>query len=87
MTKRMYVNRRRFLAGSAGAMGAAYFGRLPLDAMAQEQAPANQEWDAGLVRHILPTGSDSRILLKVSFDRPLSDAPTLRIGTSAFPER
>ena len=85
MTRRIYINRRRFLAGSAGAMGAAYFGRLPLEAMAQEQAPADREWDAGLVRHILPTVSDSRVLLKVSFDRPLSDAPTLRIGTSAFP--
>lgn len=85
MTNRVYCNRRRFLAGSAGAMGAAIFGRLPLEAMAQETSPAGQEWDAGLVRHILPTVSDSRILLKVSFDRPLSEAPTLRIGTSAFP--
>ncbi|MCZ0955104.1 MAG: hypothetical protein OXJ56_21270 [Rhodospirillaceae bacterium] len=84
MTRRIYINRRRFLAGSAGAMGAAYFGRSPLEAMAQETSPADQEWDAGLVRHILPTVSDSRILLKVSFDRPLSEAPTLRIGTSAF---
>ena len=85
MSKRIFINRRRFLAGSAGAMGAAYFGRLPLEAMAQERAPADREWNAGLVRHILPTVSDSRILLKVSFDRPLSDTPTLRIGTSAFP--
>ena len=43
MAKRIYINRRRFLAGSAGAMGAAYFGGLPLEAMAQEQAPADRE--------------------------------------------
>ena len=87
LDKRIQVNRRRFLAGSAGAMGAAFFGRFPLEAMAQEAPPAAQGWDAGNVRHILPTVSDSRILLKVSFDRPLSDAPILRLGTTAVTGR
>ncbi len=87
MTKRIHINRRRFLAGSAGAMGAAYFGRLPLEAMAQEQAPTDQAWDAGLVRHIIPTVSDTRILLKVSFDRALADAPVLRLENSAIAGR
>ena len=80
----MYFNRRRFLAGSAGAMGAAMFGRMPLQAMAQEAPPADREWDAGAVRHILPTVSDSRMLLKVSFDRPLSNAPTLRVDDTSI---
>ena len=83
MTKRWPVDRRRFLAGTAGAMGAAFFGRFPLEAMAEQGAPpAAQGWDTGRVRHLLPTVSDSRILLKASFDRPLSSAPTLRVGTS-----
>ena len=83
MSKRTSVDRRRFLAGTAGAMGAAFFGRFPLEAMVGQGAPpAAQGWDAGLVRHLLPTVSDSRILLKVSFDRPLSAVPTLRVGTT-----
>ena len=77
MTTRWPVDRRRFLAGTAGAMGAAFFGRFPLEAMAEQGAPpAAQGWDTGRVRHLLPTVSDSRILLKASFDRPLSSAPT-----------
>ena len=84
MSKRRTIDRRRFLAGSAGAMGAAFFGRLPLEAMAQEATPAvAADWDAGRVRHLLPTVSDSRLLLKASFDRALSAAPILRVGNRA----
>ena len=83
MSKRIGFDRRRFLAGTAGAMGTAFFGRFPLETMVEPGAPpAAQAWDAGLVRHLLPTVSDSRILLKVSFDRPLSAAPTLRVGAT-----
>lgn len=57
------VDRRRFLAGTVGAMGAGVFGRLPLGALAEQGAPpAAQGWDAGLVRHVLPTASGSRFL-------------------------
>ena len=88
MPKRWPVDRRKFLAGSAGALGAAVFGRLPLDRLAaQAAAPAVQDWDAGRVRHLLPAVSDSRLLLKASFDRPLSAAPTLRIGTTSVTGR
>ena len=76
-------HRRRFLAASAGTVGAALFGRFPLEAMAQELPPATSDWDRGRVRHILPTVSDSRILIKASFDRPLVAAPTLRVGSTA----
>ena len=83
MSTRGSVDRRRFLAGTAGAMGAAFFGRLPLGAMVEQGAPpAPLGWDAGRVRHLLPTVSDSRILLKASFGPPLSAAPTLRIGST-----
>lgn len=81
MKKSDQVDRRRFLATSAGAMGASFFGRLPLDALAaQNSPPPATDWDTGRVRHLLPAASDTRVLLKASFDRPLSAAPTLRIG-------
>ena len=88
MPKRWPVDRRKFLAGSAGALGAAVFGRLPLDLMAAQAAPpAAQDWDAGRVRHLLPAVNDSRLLLKASFDSPLSAAPTLRIGSTSVAGR
>jgi hypothetical protein len=71
------MDRREFLAGT---MGAAILGSWPADAMAQAaQAPRSTRWDAGRVRHLLPTVSDTRILVKASFTRPLAAAPTLRV--------
>ena len=62
-------------------MGAAIFGGLAPQVLDARGAPPQvADWDAGLVRHLLPTVSDSRMLLKVSFVRPLSVAPTLRMG-------
>ena len=88
MTTPWPVDRRRFLAGSAGALGAAVFGRLPLDLLAEQGAPpAVDDWDTGRVRHLLPAVSDSRLLLKASFDGPLSAAPTLRIGSAGVTGR
>ena len=88
MATRWPTDRRRFLAGTAGALGAAFFGRFPLGAMVEQGAPpAVQGWDAGRVRHLLPTVSDTRVLLKASFDGPLSVAPTLRIGATDVPGR
>ena len=88
MSARWTVDRRKFLAGSAGALGAAVFGRLPLGVMAAQGAPpAAQDWDAGRVRHLLPAVSDTRVLLKASFDRPLSAAPTLRVGNTTVTGR
>ena len=88
MTTPWPVDRRRFLAGSAGALGAAVFGRLPLDLLAEQGAPpAVEDWDTGRVRHLLPAVSDSRLLLKASFDGPLSAAPTLRIGSAGVTGR
>ena len=88
MMKARSVDRRRFLAGSAGAAGAAVLGRLPLELLAAQAAPpAAQGWDAGRVRHLLPAVSDSRLLLKASFTAPLAAAPTLRVGGGAVPGR
>ena len=88
MAKGSLVDRRKFLAGSAGAMGTAFFGGGPLDALMSGAAPRqSQVWDAGQVRHLLPTVSESRILLKVSFEDALFAAPTLRVGARSFPGR
>src|SRR5262249_4076364 len=42
--------------------------------------PSSPQWDAGRVRHLLPTVSDSRVLVKASFRSPLMEAPMLRVG-------
>ncbi len=53
MSKRTCVDRRRFLAGTAGAPGSTFFGRLPLEAMVEQGGPpAAQGWDAGFVCHL-----------------------------------
>jgi hypothetical protein len=88
MAKGPRVDRRKFLAGSAGALGVAFFKGAPLDALASKVAlPESQVWDPGQVRHLLPTVSDSRILLKVSLEQALSEAPTLRVGARDFQGR
>ena len=63
-------------------MGAAFFGRLPLEAMAMERPPQSVDWDAGRMRHILPTVSDTEMLIKVSVDAPLRAAPILNVGST-----
>lgn len=75
------MDRREFLAGH---LGAALLATLPADALAQRSTPPSSKvWDPGQVRHLLPTVSDTRMLIKASFTRPLAAAPTLRIGTTA----
>ncbi len=88
MAEGRIVDRREFLAGCAGAMGASLLAGAPLDSLASRLTPPKpQDWDAGQVRHLLPTVSDSRILLKVSFERALAAAPALRVGSRSFPGR
>ena len=64
-----FANRREFLrASSAFALSAA----VPADLFAQSVAtplPSGAAWDPGSVRHLLPTVSDSRILIKASLQR------------------
>jgi hypothetical protein len=76
------LDRRNFLRGSAAtSLSLAVSADLFSDA-AKAETPANS-WDAGSVRHLLPTVSDSRILIKASFDAPLTAAPTLRLGETS----
>src|SRR3979490_904145 len=71
------LDRRRFLRSSAAA---ALSLTAPPDLIMQTAAAAAGDWDAGPVRLLLPTVSDSRMLIKISLDAPLSEAPTLRVG-------
>src|SRR5262245_33396604 len=74
------INRRDFLrASSAAALG---FG-VRAQACARAGAVAGSGWDAGSLRHLLPTVSDTRMLIKASFNAPLAAAPTLRVGNMA----
>jgi hypothetical protein len=73
-------DRRRFLRSSAAtALSLA----VPTDLFAQAAsapAPGGANWDAGGLRHLLPTVSDTRMLIKTSFSTPLMEAPTLSVG-------
>ena len=74
-------NRREFLRGTAATTLAL---AAPADLLAQaanSSAPVSG-WDAGAVRHLLPTVSDTRMLIKMSFNAPLSEPPTLRVGST-----
>jgi hypothetical protein len=76
------MDRRDFLRGGVGA---AVLAARSADSFAQSGgSPSDQPWDAGQVRHLLPTVSDTRILIKASFTKPLTGAPSLRIGASTF---
>jgi hypothetical protein len=74
------MKRRDFLrTTAAGPLLAA----LPPELLAQTSAPPSTggAWNNGAVRHLLPTVSDTQMLLKASFSAPLSQPPLLRVGT------
>src|SRR5262249_3224642 len=79
----IWHNRRQFLRGTT-ATGLAL--TVPSELFAQAsskrapQQPAAERWDPGRVRHLLPTVSDTRMLVKASFDMPLSDALNLNLA-------
>lgn len=75
----MSVDRRRFLLGG---FGASVLAALPADLLARAGSPPAQDsWDAGQLRHLLPAVSETSMLLKASFATALTAAPTLRVGT------
>jgi hypothetical protein len=66
-------------------MGAAVLASLAADTFAQRgDPPTQQNWDSGQVRHLLPTVSDTKMLIKTSFNQALTTAPTLHVGATAF---
>ena len=79
----MVFDRRDFLKASTGA---ALFANAPADlvaSVARAATPRGGVWDAGSVRHLLPTASDNRLLIKVSFNAPQAAAPVLRVGNTS----
>ncbi len=74
------MKRRDFLRASAAAP---LLAALPQELRAHDRphAPAGT-WDGGALRHLLPTVSDTQILIKASFAEPLKTAPTLRVSSS-----
>ena len=79
----MSFNRREFLhASTATALGIGLPGELFAQA-GTAPGPSAGAWDPGRVRHLLPTVSDTRMLIKASFTAPLASAPTLRVGGTA----
>jgi hypothetical protein len=76
----MRFDRRSFLKGT-GAAGLLLNVHPDLIATAaRAETAAQSTWDAGRVQHILPTVSDSRMLIKASVTQPLTQAPTLRVS-------
>ena len=76
----MAIGRREFLQATGAA---ALFVNAPSDLVitAARAAPrADGAWEAGEVRHILPTVSDTAMLIKISLQSPQLAAPVLRIG-------
>ena len=77
----MQIDRREFLRGT---LGATVLSALPADLLADSGTPPSAEkWERGEVRHLLPTVSDTDMLIKASFLLPLTGAPTLRVGRTS----
>lgn len=77
----MTFDRRTFLKGTGAASLFLNAHSDLLATSANAATPSNAVWDAGLVRHLLPQVSDTRLVIKASFARPLAEAPTLRVGS------
>ncbi len=72
------MKRRQFLQASAAAP---LLAALPNELFAQQAGPRpGGAWDPGAVRHLVPTVSDTEILVKASFARPLGGAPRMTAG-------
>src|SRR5437868_786874 len=73
------MNRRDFLRStSAAAFGLGMPGELFAQS-AKAPARTGTTWDAGSVAHILPQVSDTRMLVKASFNTAVG-TPSLRVG-------
>ena len=78
------MNRRDFLRMSSAS---GLLAGLPQDLSARSRetsaamaAKSGAGWDQGRLLHLLPTVSDREMLIKASFDRALTAAPSLRVG-------
>src|SRR6516165_9343380 len=74
------VDRREFLqASTATALGLGLSADLSAQPAGTPVRPG-ATWDQGALRHVLPTVSDTRLLIKTSFNSALDGAPTLSVG-------
>src|SRR3954468_6256122 len=80
----MKFDRRAFLKGTAAAGLLLNAHPDAVTGSARAATPTQTKWDAGGVRHILPSVSDSRMLIKASFAGPLNRAPTLQVGNKSI---
>src|SRR5437763_335711 len=76
------IDRREFLRASAAAVSLT----MPAELIGQAAvaAPTTGGWDSGGVRHLIPTVSESRMLIKLSLNAPSATAPTLRVGGTSL---
>src|SRR5260370_35301239 len=81
------ATRRDFMLGAA----AATLPRLissgiggPASA-AEATKTSDENWDQGQVKHLIPTVSHDRFLIKASFESPLLAAPELEVGENPVP--
>ena len=79
----MRFDRRDFLKASTAATLLASAPADLIASAAHAAAPSDGAWDTGMVRHLLPTVSDTRLLIKVSFNAPRN--PAHRYCTLAAP--
>ena len=79
------MKRRDFLRAAAASPWLS----LPRELFAQTTARPSTggTWDSGSVRHLLPTVSDTQILLKVSLNTPVLQPPSLRVDRATVPGR
>src|SRR5215210_8076513 len=78
--------RREFLRRGSGVAAASLLGGWWQEA-AGAAPPPSPGFDNGSVEHLLSTVTHERLLLKASFERPLSDAPRLRIAGTTLAGR
>ena len=84
-SKKQTLKRRDFLRNSAGAMASTWLSAWPWQKIAAQESlrTGTDDWDAGLVRHLLPAVNETRFLIKVSFTRPLKEQPRLQIRSGS----
>jgi hypothetical protein len=87
----MSMDRRHFLRMSAASTLLATVSEKMLaqspQAVARAAASTGSPWDRGQLLHLLPAVSDREMLVKASFNTPLTAAPTLRVGSLNVPGR
>ena len=62
-------------------MAGAWMSAWPWQKLAAQEDlnPFEEDWDSGIVRHLLPAVNESRILIKASFNRALGQTPQFHI--------